>query len=206
MWQLPSAEFQKAEIVFNPPNIGTDYKELRMPIILGKQMDILNHKHLRTTQMLQFGTKYGNRSWPFFVSFYLNEGTCQDHGRREGGRKDPLGWKMKKKKNWQNWVTCEMKSFSVSKVCKMDLSWHNPHFDCVRCHKITSGPPIECFRLKGGGEIISQTIHTKMLELKGTLSKFNPTAQKFKAENRTMWLTDIKEQKRKWRPGSQEKI
>ena len=40
MWQLPSAEFQKAEIVFNPPNIGTDYKESRMPIILGKQMDI----------------------------------------------------------------------------------------------------------------------------------------------------------------------
>ena len=60
MWQLPSAEFQKAEIVFNPPNIGTNYKELRMPIILGKQMDILNHKHLRTTQMLQF---YLSPSW-----------------------------------------------------------------------------------------------------------------------------------------------
>lgn len=37
--------------------IIADYKELRMPIILEKQMDILNHKHLCITQKLQFGTK-----------------------------------------------------------------------------------------------------------------------------------------------------
>ena len=99
-----------------------------------------------------------------------------------GERRDKGSFRLKGEKQqqqqqtWQKWVTGEMKSFSVSKVGKMDVSWCNPHFDCVRCYKITSGPPIECFRLKGGGEIISQTIHTKMLELKGTLSKFNPTA------------------------------
>lgn len=84
--QLPSAEFQKAEIVLIPPNAGTGYKELRMPIILQKQMDILDHKHLRTMQMLQFWTKYGNRSWPFFVSFHLNEGICQGGGTRKRER------------------------------------------------------------------------------------------------------------------------
>lgn len=54
-------------------------------------MDIFNHKHLRTTQMLQFGTKYGNLSPTQCLSILMRE-TTKDRGE---GRKDYLGWKMK---------------------------------------------------------------------------------------------------------------
>lgn len=50
-------------------------------------MDIFNHKHLRTTQMLQFGTKYGNLSPTQCLSILMGE-TTKDRGE---GRKDYLG-------------------------------------------------------------------------------------------------------------------
>lgn len=124
-------------------------------------MDIFNHKHSLTIQMLWFWTKYGNRSQPLLVSFHPNEGNGQGRGRREW--KNPLAWKVKK--GWWKWVTCEMKSFSLPKDCKTDLSRCNPHVHFIRCRKITFGPSTQCLRLvEKGGEIISQTTKMKMLE------------------------------------------
>lgn len=91
MQHLPSTEFRKAELSWFLLALAQTIRNGEMPIILEKQMDIFNHKHLRTTQMLQFGTKYGNLSPTECLSILMGE-TTKDRGK---GRKDYLGWKMK---------------------------------------------------------------------------------------------------------------